>query len=151
MFDCVLQRLWTRLVWSGLGTRDLNLCSLSIRYTGDSKTDPLVDLEIRTSLCSEDQMAIQIQNRVISREWLLLHHFLIYCCQYYLHVICIIPCDYLTYLTNMITRIISFDINDRTPYISSWYEHLLTLFHVLEIRRIDLGLVLICYKPELIL
>jgi len=40
-------------------------CTLWTRYTGDSKTDLRVDSEISTGLCSEDQMAIQIQNRVI--------------------------------------------------------------------------------------
>ena len=44
---------------------DLDLCSLWTRYVGDLKTDPWDDPKIRTSSCSEDQTAIQFQNRVI--------------------------------------------------------------------------------------
>jgi len=59
-----------------------DLCSLWIRYTGDSKTGAQDDSEIPTSSYSEDQKTIRIQNRVISCECLLLYHFLIYHCQF---------------------------------------------------------------------
>ena len=62
-------------------TGDSELYSLWTRYTGNSKTDLWDDPEIRTGSYSEDQMAILIQNHVISCECLLLYHFLIYPCQ----------------------------------------------------------------------
>jgi len=39
------------------------------------------DSGVSTGSCSEDQTAIQTQNRVISYKCLLLYHFLIYRCQ----------------------------------------------------------------------
>jgi len=68
-------------VQSKLGNGRFGFCSLWIRYTGDSKTNPRDDLEIRTDSYSEDQMAIRFQNRVISCKCLLLCYFLIYRCQ----------------------------------------------------------------------
>jgi len=62
-------------------TGDSGLCPLWTRYSGDSKTDSWDDLKIRTSSYGEDQMAIRIQNHVISYECLFLCHFLIYRCQ----------------------------------------------------------------------
>jgi len=56
-------------------TGDLFWCSLWTRYTGDSKTDSWDDPEISTGPCSENQMAIQIQNHVISRECLFIDLF----------------------------------------------------------------------------
>ena len=53
-------------------------CSPWSRYIGDSKTDPWDDSEIHIGSCSEDQTAIQTQNRVISCECLLFSYFLIY-------------------------------------------------------------------------
>ena len=89
------------------------------RYAGDSKTDPWDDPKIRTGSCSGDLTVIRFQNRVISFKCLLLYQFLIYHCQYYLYVSCIISFDRLIYLTSMITRTISYDISDRTPYVFS--------------------------------
>jgi len=43
----------------------------------------------------------------------------------------IISCDHLIYFTSMITRITSWDINDRSAYLFSWYEHLSASFHVI--------------------
>ena len=60
--------------------RDSDSCSQITWYTGDSKTDLWDDLERRTDSCSEDQMAIRIQNHVISCERLLLSYFLNYRC-----------------------------------------------------------------------
>jgi len=80
---------------------------------------------------SEDQTAIQFQNRVISCECLFLCHFLIYHFQYYIHVTCIFLCDYLMHFTSIITCITSWDINDCSPYLCSWYKYLSTSFHVL--------------------
>jgi len=71
----------TRLVRVGPIAGDTDLCSLWTRYTCDSKTDSWDDPEIRTGSCSEDQMAIRFQNRVISCKYLFLCHFLIYCYQ----------------------------------------------------------------------
>ena len=62
-------------------TGDLFWYSLWTRYTGDSKIDPWDDSKIRTSSCSENQTAIQIQNCVISCERFFLSIFPIYCCQ----------------------------------------------------------------------
>ena len=45
------------------------------RSTGDSKTDAWDDPEIRTDSCSEDQMAIRIQNCIISCECLFIDLF----------------------------------------------------------------------------
>jgi len=70
----------TRLVRSGPVTGDSDSCSQITWYTGDSKTDLWDDLERRTDSCSEDQMAIRIQNHVISCECLLLSYFLNYRC-----------------------------------------------------------------------
>jgi len=52
--------------WSEFSNRRFKLCSLWTWYTGDLKTDLRDDLKICTSSCSEDQMLIQTQNRVIS-------------------------------------------------------------------------------------
>ena len=49
-------------------TGDSNLFPLWTRYTGNSKTDPWDDSEIRTGSCNEDQTVIWFQNRVISCE-----------------------------------------------------------------------------------
>ena len=78
----------TRLMRSELVMRGLNLYLLWTRYTGDSKTDPWEDPEIRTGSCSEDQTAIRIQNRVISCECLLLYYWS-YMCITYFHTICV--------------------------------------------------------------
>jgi len=57
---------------------DSDLCPLLTQYTGDSKTDPRDDPEIHTDSYSENQMAIRIQNCVISCEYLLFSYFPIY-------------------------------------------------------------------------
>ena len=97
----------THLVRSELSFRrlgpDSDWCSLWTRCVSDSKTDPWDDLQISTGSCSEDQTAIRFRNRVISCECLLLSHFLIYRCQYALHVIFIILCDFPSYFTSLIT------------------------------------------------
>ena len=98
---------------------DPNLCSLWTRYIGDSKISPWDNPKICISSYSEDQMAIWIQNCVISCECLLLYHFIISRCQYYLNVTCIISFDHLIYVTYMITHTISYDISDCTPYVSN--------------------------------
>ena len=54
----------------------------------------------------------------------------------------IISCDYLMYFISLITCITSWDINDCSPYLCSWYEHLSASFHLLIVWRIGLGLVL---------
>ena len=60
---------------------DTESCSSWSRYTGDLNTDLWDYSKVRVSSCSEDQMAIRFQNRVISYECLLLYYFLIYGCQ----------------------------------------------------------------------
>jgi len=77
--------------------------------------DQHIDPEIHTSLCSEHQTAIRIQNRVILCECLFLYYFLIYCCQY--AYICysyhfMRPFDY---FTSMIIYITSLDISEHSP------------------------------------
>ena len=69
----------THLVRFGPVTGDSQLCSLWTRYIGDSKTDPWDDPEIRTRSCSEDQISIRIQNRVISCECLFISPFQFQC------------------------------------------------------------------------
>jgi len=59
---------------------DSDLYPFWTRYTGDSKFDPWDNPEIRTSSCSEDQMAIRFQNRIISCECLFSCLFHICCC-----------------------------------------------------------------------
>ena len=88
-------------------------------------------MEIRTASCSEDLMAIRIQNRVISCECLLLYHFFISRCQYYLYVFCIISFDRLIYLTSMITCTISYNVSECTLLLYSLSGHLLASFHVI--------------------
>ena len=70
---CVYVCMWLRVTTFRDRSCDLNSvtgdpdsCSLWIRYNGNSKTDPWDDPEIHTGPCSEDQMKIRIQNRVIS-------------------------------------------------------------------------------------
>jgi len=58
-----------------------------------------------------------------------------------LYVSCIITCDRLLYFISLITCITSCDIRDRTSYLFSWIERLLS-FHVLVVVTVDLGLVL---------
>jgi len=76
-------------VQSGLITGDSELYSLWTWYTGDSKTDPWDDPEIRTSSCSEDQTTIRFKNHVISCECLSIDLFLIQA----FHLI--ISCEYI--------------------------------------------------------
>jgi len=78
VFVCVLQRLRTRSCDSKSIIKDLDWCSLWIRYTGDSKTDPWDDPEIHTVSCSEDQTTIQFQNHVISCDTYLLLSVVLY-------------------------------------------------------------------------
>ena len=138
----VSMSVWLRItafldlfVRSKLGNGRFVLVLVMNWYTSDSKTNPWDDPEIYTGSCSEDQTVIQIQNCVISCDCLLLYHFLISHCQYYLYVTCIVSFGRLIYFISMITRTISYDISDRTPYVFSWYEHLLMSFHVLKVRR----------------
>ena len=81
---------------------DLDLCSLWTRYNGDSKTGPWDDPQISTSSCSEDQMAIQFRNRVISCECSFLCTSLFTVVGMCLHVTLIISCDFLLYFTSLI-------------------------------------------------
>jgi len=127
---CMLQQLRIRSCDLNSITGDSDLYLLWTQYTGDLKTDLRVDLEIRTDSCSEDQTTIRIQNCIISCECLLLFHFLIYRCQYFLYVTCIISRDRLIYFTNMITCIILCDVSEYSLYFYSWSEHLFVSFHV---------------------
>ena len=76
--SCVLRGtvIQTRFVRFGPIAGDLVWCSLWTQQLGDSKTDTRANSKIRTGSCSEDQMAIRIQNRVISCEGLLLCYYL---------------------------------------------------------------------------
>ena len=132
-------------------TGDTNLCSLYTRYIGDSKTDTRDDLEIHTGLCSKDQTAIRIQNRVILCECLL-------CAISYLPlsivvcmITCIISCECLAYFISIVVRIISCDISECSFYLYSLFESLFVSFHVLLFATFDLGLVLIYLILDLIL
>ena len=118
---CVLQRFGP--VWWGPDPlQDSDLCPLWTQYTGDSKTNPWDDPEVSIGSCSKDQTVIRIQNHVISCECLLLYHFLIYRCQYYLYVTCNISCDRLIYFTSRITCIISCDISECSLWLYSAYQ-----------------------------
>ena len=85
----------------------------------------------RTSSCDEDQTTIQFQNRVISCECLSFYHFLYLPLSVVFTCYCIITCDHLLYFTNLITSITSWDINECSLYLFSWFERLSTSFHVL--------------------
>ena len=98
---------------------DPDTCSLWTRYNSDSKTNSWDDSVIRSGSCSEDQTVIRIQNYIISCEYLLLYHFLIYHCQHYLYVTCIILCDRWIYFTSMITWIISYNVSECLLYLYS--------------------------------
>jgi len=111
---------------------DPDSCSLWIRYTGNSKTDPCDDPLISTDLCSEDQMAIRFRNCVISCECSFL---CIYRYRYALHVALIISCDFLLYFISLITCTTSWDIHDCPLYSCSWCLLILALFHVLVVWR----------------
>ena len=122
------------LVRSELVTGDPDPIWICACYGPDKqafKNWPMEWSSIRTSSCSEDQTTIRFRNRVISCECLLLSHFLIYRCQYALHVIFIILCDFPSYFTSLITCTGSWDIYDCPLYSCSWHLFVLAVFHVL--------------------
>ena len=73
---CVWLHVTASLARSGL---DPGSCSPWTWCTGDSRTDPWNDPEIRTGSCSEDQTTIWTRNRVISCKytWSLFLDFLV--------------------------------------------------------------------------
>ena len=66
-----------------------------------------------------------------------------------LYVSCIITCDRLLYFISLITCITPCDIGDRTSYLFSWIERLLS-FHVLVVFTVGLGLALDTLDYDLI-
>ena len=96
VFSCVLQWLRTRM-WSELGNRRFRFVHVMDPVYWRFKDHPWDHSEIRSGSFSEDQMAIQTQNLVISFECLFLYIFPML--PVGVHVaIRVISCDYLIYL-----------------------------------------------------
>jgi len=126
----------TRLVRSVPIAGDSYLCPLCTRYAGDSKKTnnqmiqrfiPVRAVKIRRRFeFKTASFHVSVCSCII---------FLIIIASLYIYMLIISFHLIVWYFWPVDYRTITYDISDRTPYVSSWYEYLLVSFHVLVIHR----------------